>query len=294
MSFDVGPYDSAKLLVIDPVLVYSTFLGDSADGIDIAVDGNGNAYVTGSTRSTDFPTVNPFQSSGGGGPCDAFVTKLNDTGSALVYSTYLGGSSLDVAFGIAVDSAGNAYVTGRTRSSDFPTENPLQADFGGGSEFNNDAFVTKLDATGSALVYSTYLGGTPSEDGAGDDLGIDIAVDPDGNAYVTGFTTATDFPTVNPLQPTSGSFQDAFVTKFNDTGSALLYSTYLGGNSIDEAHGIAVDVDGNAYVTGFTGSPDFPTSNPLQPTLSALPDVFVTKLNPSARIGLLYLSRRRR
>ena len=187
--------------------------------MDIAVDVDGNAYVTGDTSSTDFPTVNPLQS-GGGGATDAFVTKLNDTGSALVYSTYLGGSSADEAFGIAVDSAGNAHLTGMTRSSNFPTANPLQPTLSG----TRDAFVTKLSPAGSALVYSTYLGGSSTDGGSG------IAVDASGNAYLVGDTDSLDFPTVNPLQPAVGS---AFFIARVSEGNKL-YFTQFGNGILDE------------------------------------------------------------
>src|ERR1022692_4291600 len=267
-------------------LVYSTYLGGSSSdyGNGIALDSSGNAYVTGQTGSANFPTTpGAFQTSCGGG-CgspDAFVTMLNPSGSALVYSTYLGGSSSDYGNGIAVDSSGNAYVTGVTNSTDFPTMNPLQPTYGGGG----DAFVAQLNPTGSALVYSTYLGGS------GDDFAYDTAVDSSGNAFVTGITFSTNFPTMNPLQPTYGGNGDAFVTKFNPTGSGLIYSTYLGGSGEDSSNGIAVDSSGNAYVTGGTSSPNFPTMNPLQPTFAGVQDAFVAQLNPtgSALVYSTYL-----
>ncbi len=185
VSFEVASYDAGKTLVIDPVLVYSTYLGGSGDdqGNGIAVDSSGSAYVTGQTVSTNFPTSSPLQAVFGGGP-DAFVAKLNPTGSALVYSTYLGGSGEDFGYGIAVDSAGNAYVTGFTSSTDFPTANPLQAVNDG----DGNAFVAKLNPGGSALVYSTYLGGS------GGETGIGIAVDSAGNAYVTGYDQLDRLP----------------------------------------------------------------------------------------------------
>jgi hypothetical protein len=264
----------AKLNLSGSALVYSTYLGGSG-GIDsgsgIAVDSAGNAYVIGGTTdSTDFPTMNPLQPVYGGNG-DAFVAKLNPTGSALVYSTYLGGSGQDNGTGIAVDSAGNAYVTGYTSSTNFPTMNPLQPTYGG----HGDAFVSKIDPSGSALGYSTYLGGS------GDDYGYGIAVDGGGNAYVTGYTSSTNFPTMNPLQPTYGGGEyDAFVVKINPSGSALVYSTYLGGTEAEVGYGIAVDSGGNAYVTGATDSTDFPTMNPLQPANAGSLDAFVAKINP--------------
>ena len=175
----------------------------------------------------------------------------------LSYSTYLGGSSGEDGYGIAVDGAGNAYVTGDTNSTNFPTSNPFQRRNAGVS----DVFVTKLNAAGTALVYSTYLGGSSSDRGEG------IAVNSSGEAYVTGFTRSTNFPTKNAFQTSiSSGLWDSFVTKLNATGSALLYSTFLGGSGVDQAHAIALDGTGNAYVTGDTASANFPTANALQPT----------------------------
>jgi hypothetical protein len=297
VGFEIAEYDRDKPLTIDPVVIYSTYLGGTAEdlGFGIAVDSAGNAYVTGETTSVDFPTANPAQS-GTGGRADVFVSKLNPSGTALLYSTYLGGSGSggDVGYSIAVDNSGNAYVTGYTRSNNFPIRNALQPVSGGGP----DAFVAKLNTTGSALVYSTYLGGSAAGLGDGD-FGYGIAVDAAGNAYVTGETTSINFPTVNPLQPTKAGGRDAFVSKLNATGTALVYSTYLGGSAYE--HGginvdfhstkpgnrIAVDTAGNAYVTGYTWSTDFPTMNALQPANRGQADVFVSKLN-AAGTALIY------
>jgi len=265
----------AKLNTSGSTLVYSTYLGGAAKdyGRSIAVDGRGNAYVTGYTASVNFPTANPLQPTNHGGPswcpCDGFVSKLNATGSALIYSTYLGGSSDDGPHGIDVDGFGNAYVTGETYSTDFPTVNPIQPALRG----NQDVFVFKLNASGSALVYSTYLGGKQA------DFGYDIDVDGSASAYVTGFTSSTDFPTANPLQPKNKGGQDAFLAKLNAAGSALVYSTYLGGTNDDEGVGIRVDGSGDAYVTGYTLSTNFPTANPLQATNHGSVDAFVAELN---------------
>jgi len=259
-------------------LVYSTALGGDGNdlGKAIAVDTANNAYVTG-IAGDGFPTTSgAFQTTYGGGNGDAFVAEINPTGMALVYSTYLGGSGYDAGFGIAADSAGYTNITGLT-SSDFPTKNPLQPNFGGGSY---DAFVARINPAGSALAYSTYLGGNSDDDGFG------IAVDSGGNAYVTGVTASTDFPTMNPLQPASGGGTDAFVTKITPSGS-LVYSTYLGGSSNDAGTGIAMDSLGNAHVTGYTYSLDFPTLNPLQARLGGRDDAFLSKLNPSGS-ALLY------
>ncbi len=262
-----------KINNVGSALLYSTYLGGSGydQGNGIAVDGSGNAYVTGYTSSTDFSTTSPLQGSNAGGE-DAFVTKINVAGSALVYSTYLGGSAYDLGNGIAVDGSGNTYVTGYTSSINFPLASPLQPSYGG----NTDAFVAKLNAAGSALVYSSYLGGS------GGDQGYGIAVDGSGNAYVTGYTQSINFPTTNPLQPSiGGGSSDAFVAKINAAGSARVYSTYLGGSSFDQGYGIAVDGSGNAYVTGFTYSTNFPTANPLQGSNggNGNGDAFVTKIN---------------
>lgn len=284
IGFRVGRYDRSKPLIIDPVLVYSTYLGGSGDengtGIardpkagDIAVDRDGNAYITGNTSSPDFPTVNPVR--GSSGSPDVFIVKLNAAGTAIVYSTYLGGSGIDRGFGIALDAASNAYVTGRTQSADFPTVNPLQRALGG----SEDAFVVKLNATGSALLYSTYLGG------GGQDDGLSIAVDAAGNAYVAGTTESRDRPTVNAFQPAfGGGVFDAYLAKLNSQGSALVYSTYLGGSGSDSLGRVAVDAAGNAYVTGTTDSTNFPTANAFQKALRGSPTVFVAKFNPQGSV----------
>jgi hypothetical protein len=269
--FRVGAYDVQKPLVIDPSLTYSTYLGgsDYDAGHGIAVDSSGNAYVTGFTLSTNFPPRNPLQPASGA-PADAFVTKLNASGTGSVYTTYLGGNGADEGSGIAIDSAGSAYVTGNTLSTNFPTQNSVQAASGG----DDDAFVAKLDPSGGVLVYSTYLGGRKSDGGEG------IAVDRSGDAYVTGATTSAHFPTHNPLQPTNdGGYLKAFVTELNAAGSALVYSTYLGGSSGDGGYSIALDSAGNAYVTGSTASTDFPIQNPVQAAYGGAGDAFVSELN---------------
>ena len=292
VSFELGDYDPTQPLVIDPVLIYSTLIGGSGQDFALAidVDSSGNVYATGYTNSADFPAVGPIQSDFGGGSGDIFATKLNASGTELLYATYLGGSGSEFA-DIAVDAAGNAYLTGSTSSSNFPTANALQPTFGGG---RRDSFVTKLNPTGSALIYSTYLGGSGAENEGS--LGR-IAVDAAGNASVTGITDSPDFPTKNALQPTyGGGVSDAYVAKLNPGGSGFAYSTYLGGSGVEtefSSGGIAVDFDGNAYVTGSTDSVDFPTANPLQAARSGAYDAFVTKLNPvgSAFIYSTYLGR---
>jgi len=284
-SFGEGSFH-AFVTKLDPAgsaLVYSTYLGgNGADaGYGIAVDTDGNAFVTGNTNSSNFPTtMTAVQSTyGGGGCCDAFVTKLNAAGAALVYSTYLGGSGDDEGNAIAVDAAGNAYVTGLTDSTDLPTTaGAFQTANAGGF----DAFVTKLDPAGAALVYSTYLG-------VGGSSGI--AVDASGNAYVTGSTDSTHFPTTMGAFRTTygGGISDAFVTKLDPAGAALVYSTYLGGSGEDSSSAIAVDADGNAYVSGYTDSTDLPTTAGAFQTIygGGISDAFVTKLDP-AGCALVY------
>ncbi len=433
VGFALGQYDRTRPLVIDPVLVYSTYLGGTSgdSGNGIAIDAAGNAYISGSTGSLNFPTTAgvfqpTFQPLPGNGPYygDAFVTKLNPSGTALVYSTYLGGTVAgEVGKSIAVDNQGNAYIAGTTgggavltRQNDFPTVNAYQSTFGG----TDDGFVTKLNPTGSALVFSTYLGGNDSDsanrlalnpatgesyvvgfafstnfpttpgvflpapcpvtpcttitvkafvtkfnssggtaqfstllgngyaegadiDSSGNtyitgtassnypvtpgvfqpvsggsdafltklnsngtaliystflgggpqsDRGFDVDVDGAGNAYVAGQTQSSGFPT------TPGAFdisynggEDAFVTKFNTTASALIYSTFLGGSAEDRARSIAVDNSGNAFVTGQTRATNFPTVNSLQLRSTSLTDIFLTKLNPngSALVYSTYL-----
>jgi hypothetical protein len=258
-------------------LVYSTYLGGTGNdvGENIAVDAAGSAYVAGATGSNDFPTQSPFQPAFAGGAFDAFVTRLNASGNALVYSTYLGGTGDDHGYGLAVDAAGSAYVTGVTKSNNFPTTpGAFQTAFGGGFY---DIFVTRLNASGNALVYSTYLGGT------GNDVVEGIALDAAGNAYVAGYTDSNPFPTTAGAFQTAyqGGANDAFVTKLNAAGSALVYSTYLGGGGSDDGDGIAADAAGSAYVTGWTDSQapsPFPTTpGAFQTAFGGNRDAFITK-----------------
>jgi hypothetical protein len=277
LRFRLPEYDGSRPLVIDPTLDYSTYLGGSGrdQGFGIAVDSTGNAYVTGETTSANFPitpgTVQSFFS--GGFFPDAFVAKLNAAGSALVYSTYLGGNGRDQGFGIAVDTEGNAYVAGATFSTNFPTTPGALKRLLGGIE---DAFVAKLNPTGSALVYSTYVGGSST------DFALGIALDAAGNAYVTGGTHSADFPISPGAFQTSlpGGVDDVFVTKMNPTGSAIVYSTYVGGAGSDEGFGISVDASGSAYVAGETTSSNFPTSpGAAQAAYHGGQDGFVIKLD---------------
>jgi hypothetical protein len=281
ITFEIGAYDHSQPLVIDPVLFYSTYLGGSGGenatalpNGNIAVDSAGNAYVTGYTQSTNFPTVDPFQPSNGG-ILNAFVTKVNPEGTAFVYSTYLGGKDQDMGGGIAIDSSGNAYVTGLTTSNNFPTTPGAFQFFKQSAGANSAAFVTKLNSTGSALLYSTYLSGSSSDSGAG------IAVDSSGRASVTGQANSTNFPTTpGAPQPTLSGAPDAFVTTLAADGGSLVFSTYLGGSSIDAGVGIALDPSGNIYITGNTLSSNFPLVSPLQPASGGGYDAFVAKFNP--------------
>jgi len=278
IGFQVGAYDSSKPLVIDPVLVYSTYLGGSLaeTGWDIVSDASGNVYVSGQASSTNFPVLNAAQPNNAGGFSDAFVTKLDPNGS-LVYSTYIGGNGLEFGYAVAVDPAGNAYVAGVTESSNLPTTpGAFQPSFRGNV---GDAFVVKLNASGNALVFCTYLGGGEYEIARG------IATDSAGNAYVAGETKSVDFPTVNAFQGSYGGLADAFVTKLNPSGTAAIYSTYLGGNNGDGAYAIAVDADGSAYVVGSGTSVDFPRVSPAQAGYGGFGgvagDAFITKFSPS-------------
>ena len=277
VGFRVGSYDRRRPLIIDPALSYSTYLGGSGmDAItSIAVDGAGNAYLAGWTTSTNLPTVNAVQAQQKGS-VDAFIAKLGPGGNNLIYCTYLGGRSDDRAFGIAVDSAGNAYVTGWTGSGAFPVVSPAQSTLGGGK----DAFVAKLNPAGNTLVYSTYLGGALNDSGMG------IAVDASGNAYVAGYTYSSNFPTLSAFQTSNKGSENAFAAKISSLGT-LVYSTYLGGSGSDAASAIAVDSYGSAYVTGGTTSTNFPTASPLQSASGGNQDAFITKLNATGN-GLIY------
>ena len=289
VAFEIAAYDAKRPLVIDPVLVYSTYFGGI--GYDeiraIAVDTSGDIYVAGVTGSPDFPTFSPFQAAKAPFE-DVFVSKLSADGSRLIYSTYLGGNNDEIAQGLAVDSSGNVTLGGYTFSTNLPTAASLQASNRGGA----DAFVARLNASGSALIFSTYLGGS------GDDAARGLRLDGSGNTYVAGETDSSNFPVANAFQGFRASTLDAFVAKLNAAGNALVYSTYLGGNADDGALGLAVDSSGSAFVTGYTVSTNFPTASPVQPTygggscvsgsvLFPCPDAFMTKFSPSGT-QLLY------
>lgn len=278
-GFMLGHYDTRRPLVIDPGLTYSTFLGGAGvdSGTGVAVDASGNAYVSGWTGSTGFPTTAGVFDTGANGGLDAFITKLNPAGSALVYSTYIGGSQDDQALGIAVDGAGAAFATGFTSSADFPTKAALpppsvasDTDLNG----SQDAFVLKLTPSGG-LDYSTYLGGDSN------DQGLAIAVDARERAYVTGFTdSVTNFPfTPAALDKTANGGFDAFLTNFDQWGTGSGYSSYLGGSGEDRGQGLALDGSGNVYLTGVTLSADFPaTAGAFDTSFNGgAGDAFVTK-----------------
>jgi Beta-propeller repeat len=271
---------NAFVLELSPsgTLTYSTYLGgtgkDAALGIALASDSSGDVIVAGRTSSTDFPTLGPIQTSGGG-----FVTKLNSSGTALAYSTYLAVAG-DSVNAVAVDSSDNAYVTGQTFSASFhTTTGAFQTTCGSCTSGNSNAFVTVINPSGSGYVYSTFLGGNNIDAGDG------VAVDSTSNAYVTGVTTSSNFPkTSGAFQTTYGGATDAFVTKLNSAGSALVYSTFLGGNAFDTGAGIALDANNNAYVTGQTSSANFPTSSATQASINGGnnttgSDAFVSELN---------------
>ena len=279
VAFDVASYDRRLPLTIDPVLSYATYLGGTGtDTINaIGTDSAGAVYVAGSTFSADFPStagaLQPNFPAGVGK--HGFVTKLNAAGSAILYSTYLGGNGTDSVNGMAVDSGGNVYVAGETTSSNFPvTAGAFQASLSGSS----DAFITKLNFSGSALVYSTYAGGT------GPDGARCIAIDSSGAAFVAGYTSSSDFPvSATPFQRSlQGGYSDGFVLKLNAAGTSHLYGTFLGGSDSDSISAIAVYNSGGssyAYVTGSTTSANFPTTTgAVQAAYGGSGDAFVTKL----------------
>jgi uncharacterized protein (TIGR03437 family) len=273
-------YDAfvSKISADGSTVLYSTYLGGNGDdmGQGIAVDSAGDAFITGWTKSTDFPIFKPYQIkySSLTRANNVFVTKLNPAGNQLLFSTYLGGDQDDRVYAIALDSAGNPYITGMTHSSNFPLLKPIAG--GANPTALGYSFVTKMSADGSSLQYSTFLN-------KGDANGLpyyadSIAVDSSGNACITGLTKT--LVTVNALQPTSTGSQGVFVTKINAAGSAFVYSTYLDGSGLDQTYAIATDSSGNAYITGSTTSADFPIRNAFQSKLAGSTDVFLTKISP--------------
>ncbi len=283
VGFRVGEYDPALPLVIDPVLAYSTYLGGagSEGGRAIAVDSLGNTYITGDA-GWGFPVHDSLVQATNAGGNDVFVAKLNAAGSALVYATYIGGSpdgsglgGDDIGRAIAIDPEGNAYVTGSTHSDDFPMENALQTEYRGADILYGDAFIVKLNPTGTKLIYATYLGGHK------DEAGYDIQADRSGHAYVVGYTSSDNFPLESAYQSTLKGHGDGFISKIKPDGSDFVFSTYFGGSVGDRCRGIALDKEENIYLTGTTGSDDFPLEAEYQKAiLYTGPDAFVTKMNP--------------
>jgi hypothetical protein len=271
-----------KLDATGTVLEYSTYLGGShyECGNGIAIDSSGNAYVIGLTDSSDFPTTSYALDTSYNGFEDVFVSKLNPNGSELIYSTYLGGGNDDRGFGIAVDTTGNAYLTGHTKSSDFPTTvSALDTSYNG----DEDVFVSKLNPNGTGLVYSTFIGGNSVDNGEG------LTIDTSGNVYITGYTWSSDFPITAGAWDTSwNGSADVFITKLNSNGNGLDYSTYLGGSDWDQSHSITIDSTGSTYITGYTISTNYPTTiGVLDSTFNGNFDAFVIKLNPSGT-SLIY------
>jgi hypothetical protein len=292
VGFQIARYDASRPLIIDPVLVYSTYFGGSGTGPDqanaIVVDAQGYAYITGVTSSDGIVLINPYQNANRG-LTDGFVLKVDPTGTVVMYSTYFGGTGNDEGHGIAIDAAGNAYVTGLTSSTNFPTTgNAVQRTKGP----NQEGYLLKLNPAGNDVAYGTYLGGN------GDDRGMAVALDAAGGIYVTGLTGSTDFAVLGGYQNSfQGGLADVFVTKLTAAGT-VAYSTYVGGRGNDQAYSIAVDAAGAAYVTGFTTSGNVvinPFTGELQRFDRAFPlvnafqgdfaggsdDAFVLKLAPS-------------
>jgi uncharacterized repeat protein (TIGR01451 family) len=278
ISFEVGGYDNTQTLVIDPVLVYSTYLGGTGDdpGSSIAIDSLNNVYVAGTTNSVNFPIQGPaFPNKAG--LSDIFVTKIAANGGGIIYSTYIGGSGQDRGDGIAVDSNGSAYVVGRVDSSstDFPTTPGVIGPTYRGGDFDGVAF--KLNPQGNGLAYSTYIGAEDNDSTEG------VAVDANGNAYLTGGSRSQGFPvTASGFQSTRSGDTDAYLMKLNSTASGLLYSTYLGGAGTDRGSGVAIDSNGNAYIAGYTAAQDFPTQDAFQNSSGGSFDAFVAKIDTNA------------
>ena len=280
LAFKVGSYDAAKPLVIDPVVLFSTLFGSSFQDFatDVALDADGYIYFSGRVDSSlgqsDLPVQDPIQPTHNGGRLDAYVAKIDPKGPILLFSTYLGGTGSDAAYGIDVDGTGNAYIIGVTQSTDFPLVNPIQSVPLG----DDEVFVAKLSTTGSGLLFSTYLGGSERDDV--DELGGgSIRVGSDGSIFVTGGTRSADFPMKNPLQGVIAGDYDMFVTRIDPMTPELIFSTFLGGGKLDFASGLDLDPAGNIYITGFTGSDDIPvTPAAFQTTNAGKKDAYLAKL----------------
>lgn len=283
LSLQTGRYDHTRPLVVDPALSYATNLGgsnsDFASGI--TVDPAGNSYVAGSTASPDFPAIRAVQprEPGTTDQEDAFVAKLDPAGTALLFSTYLGGNNDEDGAAIALGGGGAVYVAGFTRSSNFPVRHALRRQRGGcnSRDSGGDAFVVKLSAHGDTLLYGTCLGGS------GTDWATGVAIDHAGAAIVTGATSSADLPTVNPYQRHLAGSVDAFIAKLAPAGTRLLYSTYLGGKAADSASGVGLDPAGNSYVVGSTASLRFPQHAAASPRAAGATRAFLVKLDPSGR-----------
>ena len=274
IGFELSAYDRSEPLVIDPVLVYSTYLGGVQGGegaTGVAADAEGNAFVVGYTYSPDFPVKNALQPTLAGS-ADVFVSKLSGSGE-LIFSTFLGGTGDDGSPSVAVDELGNCYVAGNTASTNFPSVRPIQTAPRG----KGDVFITELDQSGSAILFSTYFGGSEF------DYAGAVAVDPSGYVYVAGETGSTNFPIKNALQPEHGPSRDGFVAKLSPQGSAIVYSTFYGGDGPEGITKVAADADGNAYIAGYTFSSDLPTVNAFQPFNygGGWADFFFAKVNPT-------------
>jgi len=289
---DDGVQDAfiVKISSSGSALLFATYLGGNSvdEGWGLSAGSDNCAYICGWTKSLDFPTRNAYQSSisfiGGVEVFDVFITKVSSSGSELIYSTYLGGKNGDRADAIVTDSAGQAYITGRTLSFNFPTRNPAQAGFAFG-HLDCDAFISKLSSCGSLMVYSTYLGGRDLED-----IGLDIAIDEDGNAYVCGWAESTSFPVRNAYQSVhAGGKYDGFIGKLSSSGSDVVFASYLGGSDKDISEGISIDSNRCIYIGGSTQSGNFPISNPYQESIgsSGIYDVYISKFASSGS-SLIY------
>jgi uncharacterized protein (TIGR03437 family) len=307
IGIEIANYDRSRTLTIDPVLTYATYLGGSGNVLNqvgdwaqaVAMDAQGNVIVTGTTASKNFPTSNGLYDVSPGSPVNAFIAKVNPsaaTGHAsLLWSTYLGGALTTQGYAVAVDSQSAVYVTGITEAPDFPLVNAFQTSLSTGNSCKTfqgnqvaclTGFVTKFSSAGDALLYSSFLGST-----GGDNEPTAIAVDSAGSAWITGYTRAEGFPLAgNSIQNVLSSQQNGFVSQVSPTGSRLLYSTYLGGNSLDALDGITVDSAGNAYVVGWSQSTDFPMVNAYQAALlsNTTQAGVVVKINPNVRPSLVY------
>ena len=261
-------------------LIFSTYIGGTNEeqGTEIAIDDLGNSYVTGFTESSNFPVKDALYSSHKGGTKDCFVMKLNGTGNGLIYSSYIGGTEVDIGQSITVDSSGCAYVTGETGSSSFPTKNGYDSSYNGGIY---DSFVFKLSASGSELIYSTFIGGANTE------YGSSIAIDTANNVYVTGRTLSSNFPCANAFDSSYNGGIDIFVLKLDSIRGRLNFSTYIGGSGDDIGNAIAVDSLGNSYITGYSASSNFPMKHPIDSSLGGIADCIVFELDNQGK-NLLY------